>query len=513
MLGAVLSRLFGLVREQLTADRFGTGDAIAAFTVADNVGTLVFDLVVSGALQAALIPVLAGLAVAATSRDELRRVAGTLLGLALVGVGALVALGVVFAPAVVHGMTALTGEGQARGEETVELTIELVRWMLPGVVLLAAGTVLMAVLHAVGQVTAPSLSLAARNAAVVLAVLLLAGPLGVRSLALGTVLGAAAILLLQLPPLIRAGLLPRPNLDARHPAVQEVFRLYLPVFIGLLVSAVGTVVDRNLAWGAGEDALGAMRYATTLVQLVLGLVAAAISLAALPALSRYHAGGDERAFAATLARVLAMTTVLILPAAIGLAAIGRPTVDLLFGHGATGDAEARQITIALLGYLPGTLAAAFDQVLIFAFYARRDTRTPVLVGILAVGVYLVVALALVRPMGMLGLVLANSAQWIAHALVMWWLARRRFGAVGDAALRRTATISVGASLATALVVLVLWGGFAAFLPTGLPSLAREALLVAVPVAAGAAVYVAALAACRVDELAALRRAVLARQPS
>ncbi len=513
MLGNVLSRALGLAREQLASGLFGTGDAIAAFTVADNVHTLVFDLAVSGMLQAALIPTLAQWAAPdSATRAELRRISGALLTLVLLVVGTVTSLGIVFAPALVRGMTALGGGEEARGPETVALTITLVRWVLPAVLLLSAGTVLMAVLYALGRVTAPSLSLAARNAAIVTSVTLLSGTLGVRSLALGIVVGAGLIVLLQLLPLRRCGALPRPNLAFGHPAVRETLRLYLPIFLGLMVSTVAVVIDRNLAWGAGEDALGAMRYATTLVQLVLGLVAAAISLAALPTLSRHHAAGDEAAFRETLGRALAMVTLLILPATLGLAAIGRPTVELLFGHGQTGDAEARMIWVALLGYLPGTLCAAYDQVLIFAFYARRNTRTPVLVGVAAVGVYFLVAVSLVRPFGMLGLVLANSAQFAAHAAVMWVLARRGFG-VGDAALARSATRCALAALGSAVTSFVSWWVLLTLIPE--PSgdtagVVREMALVAIPITLGGLVYVVALHTLRVEEMALLRRGLLRR---
>src|SRR6185312_2825922 len=112
---------------------------------------------------------------------------------------------------------------------------------------------------------------------------------------------------------------------------------------------------------------------------------------------------------------------MVVPATLGLAVIAWPAVRLLFYHGATNSAGAHAIFIALLGYLPGTFFAAFDQVLIFAYYARQNTRTPVIVGVLAVGVYFVFALSLVSPLGMTGLVLANSAQFTFHALAMWFL--------------------------------------------------------------------------------------------
>jgi putative peptidoglycan lipid II flippase len=294
--------------------------------------------------------------------------------------------------------------------------------------------------------------------------------------------------------------------------VKRVLRLYLPIFLGLLVNTIAVVIDRNLAWGAQRDALGAMRYATTLVQMVLGLVAAAISLAALPALSRHHAGGDEDAYLATLGRALAMVTVLIVPAVFGLAAVSKPIITLLFQHGATGPDDARLIVIALLGYLPGTLCAAYDQVLIFAFYARQNTRLPVLVGVFAVGVYFIVAFSLVGRFGMLGLVLANSAQFISHLIVMVWLARREFGWTPGRGLQRTMVRSVGAGIGAAMTALVIWVILAAGLPNahGVAGLGRELVLVAAPVSAGGLIYVLLLHRWRVEELATLRRAVLGR---
>jgi putative peptidoglycan lipid II flippase len=347
----------------------------------------------------------------------------------------------------------------------------------------------------------------------VAAIVVLSSALGVKSMALGVVAGGIAIAAMQIPPLHRAGALPKLNFDIGQPAVRRVLRLYIPIFLGLIANTVAVVVDRNLAWGAERDALGAMRYATTLVQLVLGLVAAAISLAALPTLSRHFAAGDEDAFRTTLGRALAMVTVLIVPAVFGLAAIARPTVDLLFRHGETGDEGARLIVIALLGYLPGTLFAAYDQVLIFAFYARQNTRAPVLVGLGAIGVYFVVALSLTNWLGMLGLVIANSAQFVVHALVMFWLARKEFGEVGGLRLQQIVVRCFGAGLGMAAVCLAVWLGLAAGLPNSestIIQLMREAILVGLPVVVGGVVYLVALHRLRVDEVDVLRRAVVGR---
>jgi putative peptidoglycan lipid II flippase len=514
MLGNVLSRALGLVREQLASGLFGTGDPIAAFTIADNVHTLLFDLMISGMLQAALVPVLAlWIAPDLFNRTELRRVSGALLSLAVIVIGASVMVGIVFAPTLVDLMTSYGADESAHDPATVDLTVTLVRLILPAVFFLGIGTVLMSVLYALKRFTAPALSVAVRNGVVVLSMIALHDRLGVKSMVVGIVAGAIGIAAMQIVPLHRAGALPIPNLNFRHPGVVLMLSLYLPIFLGLLIDTFKVIVDRNLAWGAERDALGAMRYATTLVQMVLGIVAAAISLAALPTLSRHFAEGDEAGFRATLGRALAMATVLIVPAVLGLAAISKPLVDLLFRHGQTGDSGAHLIVVALLGYLPGTLCAAYDQILIFAFYARHNTRTPVLVGLFATAVYFTVALSLVSPLGMLGLVIANSAQFAAHVAVMIWLWRRTSGVFGNQRFWRVLRVCFGSSIVMAGLVLVIWLALDAGLPRGsneAAQLAREVVLVALPAGVGAVFYVTALHRYDLDEVHAVRRAVVGR---
>jgi len=515
MFGNVLSRVLGLVREQLAAGLFGTGDAIAAFTVADNIQTLLFDLLASGALQAALVPVLAQWAAPEfASREQLRRIGGTLVVGVLLVVGSMVGLGMIFAPKVVDGLILISGDSGARGAETVDLTIRLVRIVLPAALLLSIGTVLQAILYAIERVTAPALSTAARNMMIVLFTGLFGSLWGVEAMAWGTLVGAGAIVAIQIPPLARNGVLPRPAFDWRHPALRQMGVLYVPVFLGLIVNSVAVIVDRGLAWGAGEDAIGAMRYATTLVQLTLGIVAAAISLAALPTLSRHFASGDSLAYRSTLGRALLMVTVLIFPATFGLAALSSPIAHLLFGYGATGDEGLRHISLALLGYLPGTLAAAYDQVLIFAFYARQNTRLPVAIGMVAVLVYFAVALSLVGSLGMMGLVLANSAQFIVHTLVIWYFGRRHFGWLPSPRLR---VLIPNCALAAGVAAAVGWSSW--FLLSRIVPEASGAMdvvvrigLVGLPGLIVAGIYVPWVARLCPDEMTMIRQAIVARMP-
>ena len=437
MIGTGLSRVLGLVRESLISDRFGSNASTDAFALADNVQSTIFELTTNGVLQAAMIPALSGLLIAgAGGVPQMRRAMGALLTLILLGTVVLSVAGIIWAPQVVALMTQLVPSATGPDPQTVRLATELVRWILPAVPLLGVGSVLMAGLHAVGRPAAPSFGSATRNLIFIATAVALSGVFGIRSLALGTVFGALAIVVLQLPSLWRAGLIVWPNLRLGHPVIGTVTRLSIPVTAGLVVTTIVTVLDRNLAVNVSEGTVTSMRYATTLVQTVLGLVAAAVSLASLPSLSRHHESGDHDAFAETLHRAMVVITLLLIPVTLGLAALSRPVVGLVFQHGATSAAAADQVQRALLWYLPGTVAAGYAQILLFAFYARKNTLTPLLITVVSALGYAATAFGLVGWLGMVGLVLANSVQWGITLLGALVLGHRRIRSV--AALPRAA---------------------------------------------------------------------------
>ncbi len=525
--GNLLSRLFGLVREQLASYYFGTGADFKPFTLADSMLTILYDLLISGMVASALVPVLSQY-VAPERREELRRILGTLVTLVLLVLGGATILLEIFAGPLVSAwlsiglgaasarpITREMGNGAIIGavalsnvfEATlIPPTIYNVRLILPAVLLLGVSAIFLAANYALGHFVWPSASQAARNGAIIVATILLARWLGVTSMVVGVLVGAVLLVVIQLPGL--RGVMPRPAFDFRHPAIRSILILYAPIFIGLIANTVGQIIDRGLAWNAGTDALGAMRYATTLQQLVLGLVATGISLGALPALSRQAESGDEEGFRATLAAALRMTTVLIAPATFGLLALAVPLVNVIFRHGATTDAGARLIALALVWYIPGTFFQAYDQLLINAFYARRNTLTPQLVGLAAVLLYIGVEITLVGRFGMVALVAAISVQWTFHALTMFWLGRHFLAASDWHAYRRTLTICVGVSAVMAALAWSAATGLARILPG--PTFVREVLTLIIPVALGGLVYAWGVTRLGVDEFATIARRLLGR---
>lgn len=488
MLGNVVSRLLGLVREQVIGALFGVKFATDVWVITATVPTMVYDLLVSGAISAALIPVFTDYA-DAPDREEFSRVVSAVMSMAAAVLALVTAFLVLLAPTLVD---LLAG---GFDQEARALTSYLVRLILPSVLFMGMAGVLTAALYARQSFTMPAFSVAVYNLGIIIAGLLLADRLHVTSLVVGVLLGAALQVGIQLPGL--RGLRLRPTLDLRHPGVRTILKLYAPVALGLVITNIGVVIDRNLASRTGEGSLAAMRFATTLVQFPLGLVAAATSFAVLPTLSRQAQGAQHssQSYSSTLRMGMKMILVLIVPAAVGLAVLREPIVQSLFQRGAFDSSATSLTALAFLGYSPGIAFAAVDQLLIFAFYARKDTRTPVLVGVLAILVYLAVALALIRPLGMLGLVLANAVQTTFHALVLLWLLNRMVAGVVDGELGGFLARVVGAAVAMGL----LCQGFLVVAQPMATTGPRVALLVVAASGLGAASYVLAVAALRVRE--------------
>jgi putative peptidoglycan lipid II flippase len=472
-LGNIASRVLGMARDVVLTNLFGASAATDAFFVATLVPRTLYDLLIGGHVNGAIIPVLSEV-VTREGQAALWRLVSVLVSLVTVVMAAIVLLLVLFAPAVVN----LVGSGY--DARTQGLAVDLLRITAPAMLFLSLFAVLSGTLYALRSFTFPALAGAVFNACVVVATLALTPPLevfvavaptratwlidrpawGIQAAAIGWLFGAAVQMALQLPGL-RAGSL-RFTLRWRHPAVRRIALLYLPVMASLILDALVRVFSYNLASQTGESSLSYMNWATTLIQFPQGLVATAISIAILPTLARQAAqtdGEGERAFRDTLGLGLRLAIALMIPAAIGLFTAAVPIIDLLFEHGAFTQADTQVTALALRLYLFGLPFAAVDLLLVYAFYARQDTLTPALIGLISLIVYMVTALLLVPTLGIFSLMVADSVKHIVHAVLSALVLARRLGGFGDQRVLLTlakasaaALVMAGGALAVMAVV-------------------------------------------------------------
>jgi putative peptidoglycan lipid II flippase len=279
---------------------------------------------------------------------------------------------------------------------------------------------------------------------------------GIIAATVGWLVGSLAQLALQFPGMKGARL--RLTLNWRHPAIRQLTRLYAPVMFSLIMDTlVIRTFSYNLASRTGEGSIGYMNWATTLIQFPHGLVATAISIAILPTLARQASlilELGDKAFKDTLGLGLRLAITMILPATFGLFVLATPIIELLFEHGAFTPHDTAITALALRLYLLGLPFAGLDLLLVYAFYARQDTLTPALVGLLSLTIYMVIAFVLLPTYGLFSLMLADSAKHIVHASISAYLLARRMGGFGQQRLLVTSVKTGLAALVMALIALL-----------------------------------------------------------
>ncbi len=496
-LGNIASRLLGFLRDATMSRLFGSeADALA---LALTIPIQIYDLVTGGLVNSALVPAFSEYTPEAR-RAELWRLASTLLTLAAGAITALVVVLILVAPQVI-ALFALIGGGTAPAIQAT--AVGLLRITLPAVVCLSLSGILTGLLYALQRFTLPAFTGAVFNASMVVVSLWLAPAYGVAAMALGLLVGAALQVLLQLPALPDGLRALRPRLALDHPGLRRIFALYVPIIVSLVITQASIYLGLGLAFGF-VGGLSWMRYATTLYQFPLGLVAVAVSSAILPTLAGQASGAAPGDFKATLVQGINLVMLLMIPATVGLFVLAEPIVSLVFGGGRFTPEDTLMTARVLQVFLFGLSFAAVDQLLIFAFYARHDTLTPSSVGVLSVVVYIAVAV-LTRPaLGLFSLMAADSLKQITHALVTGALLWRRLGGLQRRAdgtatglWSTLARISLAAAAMGAAVAAAEWALTWLNLPAGL---GRDAARVAGPGLLGVVVYFALAAWLRVGEV-------------
>jgi putative peptidoglycan lipid II flippase len=361
-------------------------------------------------------------------------------------------------------------------------------------------------LYALKRFAFPAFAAPLYNLATIVVAVLLASRLGIAAMALGLLVGSIAQLVFQLPGLRDARL--RWHFDLRDPALRRLLKLYTPVLAGIVIGQIAIVLSYNLASRTSQAGIALMDYPTRLIQFPLGLIVSAVSIAILPSMSRFAAEDSANDFRATLAQGLRLVLVLIIPSTIGLYVLGFNIVGLLYEHGAFTPADTQAVTLMLWLYLFGLIFAGIDQPLVFAFYARKDTLTPAVVGLICnVGIYLAVALippALYgRPLQVTDLAIANSAQWMSHALIMLFLTRLRLGGLGGFGLWSLTGKAIAGSIVMGLVAYGAINALSAIF--GESSALREAIGVIGAAVIGFGIYLGIMVIWKVPEIGMMYR--------
>ena len=443
-----MSRVLGLVRDQVLAYLFGAGNAMDAFNVAYRIPNLMRDLFAEGAMSAAFVPTFTR-RLTLQGKASAWKVGNQLVNALLIITGSLVLLGIVFAAPLAR----LLAGSYAEVPGKLELTVFLTRIMLPFLTLVAIAAAVMGMLNSLNRFFAPALSPAMFNVGIIASAVLLVplmprlGLHPITAIAIGAIVGGVGQIVLQLPALYREGYRYRPEFNPADPGLREILRLIGPGTIAGAAVQINLLVNMVLATGEGTGAVSWLSYAFRVMYLPIGIFGVSIATATLPAVSRHAAQDSTAGIRKTVSNALRMMLVLNVPALVGLIVLAEPIVALIFERGSFLPSDTASTTAALMFYTPGLVGYSAVRIAVPCFYAIRDSLTPTLVSIGAVVLNIVLNLILVRVMGFRGLALGTSIAALGNALVLLVLLHRRLGGLEVGRILETgAKIVVAATL-------------------------------------------------------------------
>ncbi len=439
-----MSRVTGLLREIVMARLFGAGLIQDAFNLGFRIPNLTRDLFAEGALSSAFVPTFTDY-LSTRTHEEAARLANLVATALIIVVGAICALGMIFAPQLVS----MLAPGYAAVPGKFELAVSMTRIMFPFLLLVALAAQAMGMLNSSNRFGVPAtastfFNIGSVGFGVAIGIWLAPhwnGPhihiSRIDGMAIGVVLGGALQLCWQLPSLHKLGYRFQAAFDWADPGLQRILRMMGPAILGNAAVLINVAVSTNLASGISDPVRGYdgpvswLGYAFRFMQLPLGLFGVAIGSATLPSISRSAAAGNMDEFRRTFSKSLGMVFLLTLPSSIGLIVLGKSIIGAIYQGGKFEVYDTQQTATALSCYAIGLVGYAGLKVLNPAFYALNDARTPMIISVLSILINYATAVTLIRVAGFghAALALSTSAVAMFGFVALFVILRARLGGV------------------------------------------------------------------------------------
>ena len=419
----MLSRVFGVVRDIVFSHYLGATGGADAFFIAFKIPNLMRRIFAEGAFSQAFIPVLAEHK--HEGDDELTRrfisnVWGTLGAfLFLISV-----IGIFLAPVI--ALIFVPGWYFDKPNQ-YQLTVLLLRFTTPYILFISLVACAGGILNSYGKFAVPAFTPVLLNVSLIMATIFLtpyySNPqVGI---ACGVFIAGLVQLAFQLPFLFQLGVLALPRWGWNTPAVKKIVKLMLPSIVGSSASQINLLVGSILASLLVTGSVSWLYYSDRLMEFPVGVFGIAVSTVILPKLSQQHVGENKEHFSRTLDWALRLVLIIGTPAVIGLIFLSEPIIATIFGHGAITANDVTQASKSLIAYAIGTQGFILVKVLAPGYFARKDTKTPMKFGLIAVVTNIALSLILLYPLQHVGLALATSLAAIVNAILLFITLYRR----------------------------------------------------------------------------------------
>lgn len=417
-----ISRVFGFIRDMVTAQLFGAGAAFDAFTIAFKIPNFMRRLFAEGSFTQAFVPVLAEYQKQKNPEDINRFInsmAGT-LGFVLLCV---TIVGVIFAPWIVR----IFAPGFDTSGPRYDLAVTMLRITFPYLLLISLTAFSGAILNTYSRYWVAAFTPVFLNICMICTAIWLAPEMQapITALAWGVFIAGVVQLLFQWPFLKRLDLLPKPRVNFRDPGVRKVLKLMVPALFGVSVSQINLLIDTLFASFLVVGSVSWLYYSDRLMEFPLGIFGVAISTVILPNLSRHHASQSHEDFSLTLDWALRCVLLIGIPSGVVLAILAGPLLSTLFQHGRLFDGHAvimaaKSLSMFAIGIAPFMLI----KILVSGFYAKQNMRTPVRIGVIAMVSNMVFNLILIWSLAHAGIALATSLAAIVNMSFLYYFLRK-----------------------------------------------------------------------------------------
>jgi putative peptidoglycan lipid II flippase len=455
MAAFALNILVGLARQVIVLNAFGTTGEMDAFLAANRVSETLFTLVAGGALASAFIPTFTSLLIK-DDHTGAWKLASAIANLILLIVTLVAILAAILAPLIVRYILA---PGFAENPAQEALTVSLLRLMLPSAILFGLSGLVIGILNSKQIFFIPALAPTMYQLGMIFGILVLSQNMGIYGLAWGVLLGSALYLLIQIPVLLRQGSQYFPILGLKLASVREVGRLMGPRLLGLAFVQVNFWVNIWLASRLPEGSVTGVVVAFTLMLMPQALIAQSIAIAALPTFSVQYAQKKLGEMRFSLSASLRSIMLLSLPATLGLILLREPLIALLYQRGEFTTRSTQLVAWALLWYAIGLVGHSVVEIMVRAFYAMHDTKTPVLIGVGAMSlniIFSVLFLALFTRLGWMphgGLALANTLATALEMILLLYVMHGRLKGLDAGEVLIGVVQAAGATFVMSLVLL------------------------------------------------------------
>ncbi|MEI7577269.1 MAG: murein biosynthesis integral membrane protein MurJ [Armatimonadota bacterium] len=449
----LLSRVLGLVRDSVISGYYGRSEFTDAYNLAFQIPDILFMLVSGGALSSAFIPVFSEYW-HTDRRQEAWKVFSTVL--TIMSTVVLLFISVCFVLAV--PLTKLVAAGKlTMNPELIPLIARMSQILLPAQFAFFIGGLMMGTLYARKVFSIPGLGPNIYNIGIIFGASVIGHFFGkgVEGICWGATIGAIlGNLVVPFVVIRRMGMEFTPSFDTSHEGVRKVFRLMLPVILGLSLPSVFSMIIRYFGSFYPDGTNSTLDYANKLMQAPLGIFGQSLALAVFPVFTQFFTQGRMDLFRKQLDSTMRTVMYLTVPASVLMAMLAPQIVSAFFRHGAFKIEDVPPVALCLRFFCIGIWAWCLHPVIMRAFYSIQDTKTPVIIGTVTTGIFVLIILALRGSMGYLALPLAGSIAPMIMVLMMAVVLTPRIGGIDIKGLAVTLGKAFVGSLSVVAVGLV-----------------------------------------------------------